>query len=367
MEEKNNDMISFANIVKLLLSKKRLIICIALIVALLAGALGAIFSPGNTYGADIDFYVSGGTLDERMLSLLRSKLFTEKLLLDENGLTGDKNSETYKAALSAKEAYGKVLDEQKELKIQLEAMPVVVSGAEKLYEEKREAYEDTYNIFNTYMSVYLPENANSTKRDEYAAAVNEALAEKNKAEAAYSQVLSAYQSVLLRQQSISLELQSLKDEMDVSTEVVLAPWRQLKETRMDMETLMESISYEYPGGDTNKSFISVSVAIEKDMALANAAVDRIIDILPEFVAENVTTAKESTEEPACTLADTMYEVELINPFGRVIEGVKYGLLSGIAVAVLVALAIVGVALIKLTLSADGEAAESNENKDEISE
>ena len=94
------------DLLKVLLSKIKLIVCIALIATFIGGALGAIITllGKRDFGTQVEFYITRGASDSQILHLLASERFAEKLLLDENGLPENTSGAEYDAAIAAKEA-----------------------------------------------------------------------------------------------------------------------------------------------------------------------------------------------------------------------------------------------------------------------
>ncbi len=343
MEEKT---ITLAEIIKILVSGGKKILCFTLIAIILAGSLGAIFAPGKTYGAELDFYVSSATVDSRMLSLLGSKLFAEKLLLDENGLTGDKSSTDYLTALAAKEAYEAKVLEKAKMTEQLATLPLEESEALSAFKAK----ESTFNaIRDTYL--LLDSTANETVKKDLRQQMDAAQAAMQAAEAVHAEKGAALKEARNTIRTIEFDINTLKEDMTVKYDIALSSWRQSKETKKQIEILLDSVSY---GGDS--AFIEVEVAIKGDKSLATSVVDHIIRILPDFVVENITPLQEADDTPDCLLADTIYEVEEINKFNRVLGAIKYGLIAGVCVFILSCFVIVMIAIFKMSFDDEKESA-----------
>ncbi len=350
MEEKT---ITLAEIIKMLLNEGKKILCFTLIAVIIAGALGAILAPGKTYGAELDFYVSSATVDDRMLSLLSSKLFTEKLLLDSNGLTGDRSSKEYITALAAKKAYeAKVLEKEK-LTEQLETIPLEESEALSVFKAKESTF---YAIRETYL--LLESSASAEVKADLLRQMDEAQASMQEAQALHATKSAELKEARNTIRTIEFDINMLKEDMNVKYDIALASWRQSKEAKKQMDMLLDSISY-----DSNNSFIEVEVAIKGDDVFAESVVDHIISILPDFVVENVTPLPETDATPDCQLADTIYEVEEINKFNRILGAVKYGLIAGACVFILSCFAVVGIALLKMSFEQEKEAALPEGNPD----
>ncbi len=350
MEEKT---ITLAEIIKILVGGGKKILCFTLAALIIAGALGAIFAPGKTYGTELDFYVSSATVDSRMLSLLKSKLFAEKLLLDSNGLTGDKGSQEYISALAAKKAYEAKVTEKEKMTEQLETLPLEEAAALSDFQAK----EATFNaIRDTYL--LIESTATEEVKNDLKAQMQNAHEAMQAAEAVHTTKATELKEARNTIRTIEFDIKNLKEDMNAKYDTALASWRQSEDTKKQIEILLDSISY-----DGDSAFIEVEVAIKGDESLATSVVDHIIKLLPDFVVENVTHLPESDEIPECQLADTIYEVEQINKFNRVFGALKYGLIVGACVFVLACFAVIGIALLKMSFEQEKELALPEGTKD----
>ena len=97
--------ITWVDILKMLAKKAKLIAWITLLALVLGAAagVGVAMVSNATYGTQVEFYISSEERNSYILSLISSDSFSEKLLLDENGLPEtDKGSNAYNEALAAK-------------------------------------------------------------------------------------------------------------------------------------------------------------------------------------------------------------------------------------------------------------------------
>ena len=186
-QKKELDLI---DLLKVLLSKIKLIVCIALIAAFVGSALGAVITliGKRDFGTQVEFYMSSGDPDSRVLHLLASERFAEKLLLDENGLPKNMPGADYDAALKAKKEADAAEEALIEAKKTAKQAPRELAVVQKTYEEKSRAYEDIYNLLSVYQGAgdkiaETPEHAEKIKN--YEALVEAAKIEKENAEKAY--------------------------------------------------------------------------------------------------------------------------------------------------------------------------------------
>ena len=190
-----NDELDLLDILKIIFSKAKLLICIALLAAIIGGALGGAITllAKREYGTQVEFYITPNSTDSNVLHLLASERFAEKLLLNENGLPENRSGADYDAALAAKlesDAAAKALTDAK--KLSREA-PRALAIAQKNYEEKQKAYDDIYNLLSVYKSATSDKIAEDPehvqKMKQYEADLEAAKLEKKEAEENYEKII----------------------------------------------------------------------------------------------------------------------------------------------------------------------------------
>ena len=337
----HNDEIDLLDILKILFSKAKLLICITLLAAIVGGLLGGavtLFGKSD-YGTTVEFYITPNSTDSNVLHLLASERFAEKLLLDENGLPENRSGEQYEAALAAKlesDAAAKALVEAKKLS---KEAPRTLAIAQKTYEEKQKAYEDAYNLLNIYKgatSDKIAEDAEHIqKMKQYEADLETARLEKKQAEEDYYTASQLALEATHNLESAKEAAASAKQTADEMAEDILEQWREEEKNKKKISLINESISYKYidvetadksTGETTNRQFLIVSIEVEKDEALAKRLLANMRDKLPTFVVENTETSDDAPET-VCTLISTAAEIENLSKNSLVKEIVKFALIT----------------------------------------
>lgn len=341
-QKKELDLI---DLLKVLLSKLKLIICIALIAAFVGSALGAVITliGKRDFGTQVEFYISSGDPDSQILHLLSSERFAEKLLLDENGLPANMTGEDYDAALKAKQEADAAAEVLVEAKKAAKEAPRELAVAQKTYEEKSKAYDDVYNILSVYQSagdkvVETNPEEHFAKMKRYEALAETAKAEKEAAEKAYyeaSQKSLAANHTLEAAKEAVTKTKKISDDL---AEKILEVWRDQDGIREKISTINESVEYKYIGVDqsnkntTEKSanqFLVASIAVPADEELAKMLLDSLCEKLPAYVEES-TDSINSDEEPDCILLSTAAKIENLAKNSLVKEIIKYAAISTIA-------------------------------------
>ena len=330
------------DLLKILLAKVKLIVCIALVAAILGGAFGFAFTliGNHDFGTRIEFYITPNAPDSQILHLLSSERFAEKLLLDENGLPEGSSGAEYDAALAAKlesKAADLALAEAKKAS---KSAPRELAAIQKTYEEKQRAYDDAYNLLSVYQSASdeiakQPDHVEKMKK--YEAAVEAAKAEKEIAEKAYyvasQKALEATNNLEAAKENAS-NARKLADDL---AEEILKVWREQSQNKKKISKINQSLKYGYiedastknSENTANRQFLVVSISVEKDEQLANMLLDNLCDKLPAYVEENTDT-QDSIEETECILISTAAEIEDLGKNSLVKEIIKYALISAIA-------------------------------------
>lgn len=329
------------DLLKILLAKIKLIVCVALVAAILGGAFGFAFTliGNHDFGTKIEFYITPNAPDAQILHLLSSERFAEKLMLDENGLPEGSAGPEYDAALAAK-LESKAADiALAEAKRESKSAPRELAAIQKTYEEKQKAYDDVYNLLSVYQSASdeiakQPDHIEKMKK--YEAAVEEAKADKEIAEKAYyaasQKALEATNNLEAAKENAS-NARKLADDL---AEEILKVWREQAQNKKKISMINESLKYDYIASsskdsedDANRQFLVVSISVEKDEQLAKMLLDSLCEKLPEYVEENTDT-QDSIEETECILISTAAEIEDLGKNSLVKEVIKYSLIAMIA-------------------------------------
>ena len=363
-----NDELDLLDIIKILLSKAKLLICITLLAAIIGGALGgAITLLGiREYGTQVEFYITPNSPDSNVLHLLASERFAEKLLLDENGLPENRSGAEYEAALAAKheaDAAAKALTEAKKLS---KEAPRALAIAQKNYEEKQKAYEDVYNLLNIYKSATSDKIAEDPehvqKMKQYEADLETAKQAKKIAEEEYYAASQTDLEATHKLEAAKEAAASARKKADDLAEDILEQWREEAKNKKKISLINESLSYKYidvetadkaTGETTNRQFLIVSISVERDEALAKRLLCNIRDRLPVFVEENIDTSN-SDEETVCTLISTAAEIENLSKNSLIKEIVKFALISAFMALAVTCIVVVWVGMSKKSPAAKEE-------------
>lgn len=371
----HNDEIDLLDIIKILFSKAKLLVCIALLAAIVGGVLGGAFTllGKREYGTQVEFYITPNSNDSNVLHLLASERFSEKLLLDENGLPENRSGEDYDAALAAKIASDEAaaaLVKARELSKQA---PRDMAIAQKTYEEKQKAYDDVYNLLNVYKSatsdkiVEDPEHVQKMKQ--YEADLEKARIEKKQAEEAYYAASQTSLQAAHELEAAREKAASAKATADKLAEDILEEWREEAQNKKKISLINESISYKYidvetpdkaTGETTNRQFLIVSISVEKDEALAKRLLSNMRDKLPLYVEENM--ENDSDTETTCTLISTAAEVENLSKNSLVKEVAKFALITSF-----MSLAVACIVVVWVGVKKRSHVSENTEEKNDDSE
>ena len=363
-----NDEFDLLDIIKILLSKAKLLICITLLSAIIGGALGgAITLLGiREYGTQVEFYITPNSPDSNVLHLLASERFAEKLLLDENGLPENRSGAEYEAALAAKheaDAAAKALTEAKKLS---KEAPRALAIAQKNYEEKQKAYEDVYNLLNIYKSATSDKIAEDPehvqKMKQYEADLETAKQAKKIAEEEYYAASQTALEATHKLEAAKEAAASARKKADDLAEDILEQWREEAKNKKKISLINESLSYKYidvetadkaTGETTNRQFLIVSISVERDEALAKRLLCNMRDRLPVFVEENIDTSN-SDEETVCTLISTAAEIENLSKNSLVKEIAKFALITAVMALAVTCIVVVWVGMSKKSPAAKEE-------------
>ena len=329
------------DLLKILLAKIKLIVCVALIAAILGGAFGFAFTliGNHDFGTQIEFYITPNAPDSQILHLLSSERFAEKLMLDENGLPAGYSGAEYDAALAAKLESKAADAAYAEAKRASKMAPRELAAIQKTYEEKQKAYDDVYNLLSVYQSASdeiakQPEHIEKMKK--YEAAVEAAKEEKVIAEKAFYVASQKALEVTNNLEAAKEAATNARKVADDLAEEILKVWREQSQNKKKISMINESLKYNYISDtssknteDVSRQFLIVSISVEKDEELANMLLDSLCDKLPAYVEENTST-EDSIEETECILISTAAEIEDLGKNSLVKEVIKYALIATIA-------------------------------------
>ena len=340
----NKGELDLLDLLKMLFAKWKTILCVALIAAIIGGALGAAITllGKRNFGTQVEFYITPSSPDSHILHLLSSERFAEKLLLDENGLPENAQGEDYDAALEAKRAYDEANKKLAEAKKASKEASRELAVAQKTYEEKQKTYEDAYNLLAVYKGasdIEAGTDKHKAKIAEYESAVSETKAEKESAEKAYYE---ASQKVLEINHSLEAAKENstnAKKTADELSEKILTVWRNQDGNKEKISRINESITYNYidveqtqsEGADQQnvRQFLVAEISVQKDEELAKSLLANMCEKLPAYVEEN-SIDTETVEETECILISTAAEIENLAKNSLAKDIIKFALIALVA-------------------------------------
>ena len=376
-EKLQNEELSLLGLLKILLSKIKILILVLLCGGLLGGAIGFATSYNVYYwGTNMEFYVnpvrpekdddanltSGSTYGvygaygkhvmDNIIRLLNSESFGELLILN-----GEVLPET-----------GKWVDplNEKEVALGLDDKIIEADAVYKVALEKQNDYlalntekTDAYNIYNAAMKKLNPiwlkhfnndEVANSSfNEDEYLRLknvlnddyLNEAYNEMKVAENIYNdkkEAAAGAKEIYLAAAKISEA--KIKD--------ALTAWRKTKSYQEQLSFILDSVEFSYVQDkkdlenavDLARSFIYVELSVlgEDSQAFAEDLLTCVQAELPKYVCEKM-IIPDGYASTSCTQITTVSDISLMNEGYILKQSIKFALLLA-AIAVVVACVVV---------------------------
>ncbi len=312
-EVRTDEGVSLLDIVKLLLHKIKLLILVGILGAILGGAYAVYTTVDlNYYGTTVQFYVNprrddDGSVDmesnysvygaygqhvmDNMVKLLDSDSFTEVLMLD--GKTLPVASDWATAAEDKNLKFSeKLLAAQEAIDAANESVAIAKTATEYSYQMAIDHGEDsaTAKTWATFAE---------EKTEESKVKLAEAAAAKSVAMEAWSKT-SAYKSALSRYRgAISYRFVSAGESTTAS--------------------------------GLARSFIYVDISTLNDVALANDALRRVKEYVPEYIEENM-TVPGGYDGTNCIRTTRTDDVRMTNPGYTRTQAIKYAMFFGVAAA-----------------------------------
>lgn len=370
------DQLTFADIIKMFRGKLKIIICVALIAAIIGGAAGVFstcfFIPA---GADIKFYLNPGANTQTLLQHLKSDSFAERLLLNEyglpddpTGLTGYKEAEdAVKEMLSARETVIELDKKLTNFNYAISTEPdakdyekITFNEIDKRHSELVAQYEKYYALLEVYKSAFSDKVADQPshieKTQEYEDAVAKALDELEDYRNNYYYPKTIQKTALIDEfNRARADLKEKRDTADEKVEIVLAQWRNDPEVQRIVSIIRESVTYKYATiveddiikdsanvneveQNTNFSFLEISVNVSNDKEAAQLIVEKIKERTPDFIILNLEKLT-GVAEAKCTLISTFAEAKKIGQ-ESVIKNILIFAAIAAAVVVVIACAVI---------------------------
>ena len=350
MEETVQNEISLMDIMKMLVKKIKLLLCVTLIAVVVGAALGGVLTFNKKYyGTKARFYLSAKASDTQILDLLESGSFAETLLLNEYNLpvTVYGTQEEYNVAVEkskAVQAAEKTVEAAE--KAGEEAKKVVLEKQEN-YEQALKNYEIAFQVLGAYTT------PNQQVIDEFETARSALKSNDEKNPGATKQLEDA--KLNLKDAKTDLkeaeaDLQTKQAEFESASKKIMTAWRADKKVKKQMETIEKSVSYSYSGGsDKATNSLDVGISVLKDKAFAKTLYENIKAKVPAFVEKNLHVEEKIIQKDGKTetviedvevsFLSTFNEVEQLNEGETLKKMITYGLILGI-VALLVACVVV---------------------------
>lgn len=356
-QSKSTDQVTVVDVIKMFRGKLKLLICIALIGAIVGGALGVLISEMSaSYGATVNFYLTTQDGTKALLPLLQSEAFAEKLLLDENGLPpkAECNAADYDAALAAINAHNEAREVKRELARQLALFPYEFAFVEEKFSSLAQEYSRVFNLLNTYKSAPIEQITDDKNHAEQVAKCEAMLAkietERNDYKTNVYDVKMAEKLDLEQKLAVAKRLVTdTRYEEEEALEKVLAPWREQESVREMIDLIQESVTYEYAKfiddveTDTtenqNAAFLIINVVVNDGEENAEYIIDRLKSRTPTFVQKNIERLT-GANEPRCTLISTFVETHRIDESGIVTSAVVYGVIGAIVLVAFASIVII---------------------------
>lgn len=343
-----NDALYLSDLWKIFASKWKMYVIVAVLAAILGGVYG--FFKTNfevTYDTVISFNLSPSDSTDALLYNLQSEMFSEKLLLEENGLPPKDqcNEKDYNAALKAIKEFEDTRAEKAELKKKLDG--VQTSVEENHYNNLLKEYNRIFEVLSVYKQAAVESIADEAQHKAMIAEYEENLKlAEEELNRYFNEVYYPKMEEKLKLQTsynlISLELKEKRTAAESAIEKVVSVWREDKDVKNKIQIINDSATYEYakllvPNTSEknldevvdvhNKGYIKITLSVCNDEEFANLLVERYKSRVPEFVEKHMEEITGTTSAK-CTL---------ISPFSTVKEKKASSISNMIKLAVLFAI------------------------------
>ena len=365
MEEKlqKEEGISLLDILRLLLSKIKLLI----LVVIIGGVLGGSFAVWRTidinyHGTEIQFYVnpdkpketSGGSqfgvygaygrhVMDNMVKLLSSESFTEHLILDTKPVPDTRqtwsitrNNVVEKTTITA-ELNGLITVAQ-------EAISKANKQKEEYLAEQTKAKDALKNLQDVWVDeVMQTESAFWT----FSEIAYQQLLKNNAASSKLIAAYNTYDSARNNAETEKGEYDEALLDAETKTDATLAKWRDTDQYKTSLAQYSGKISYSYLGETDNfddannlaRSFIYVKISVLNNEDFANTLREKVINVVPAYVETHM-AIPDGYEGTNCQRITRSDEIHLTNLHYTTNQAIKYGVLFAVAAAVIACAAII---------------------------
>ena len=359
-EQIQTEGLSLTNILKLFLSKIKLLIIVLICGGIVGGAFGFIRTNGvNYYGTSLEFYINpespedsvnsestygvygayGKHVMDNMIKLLSSEIFAEKLILNgadvpEKDTWGATNEEN--ATLNA------LIDTAKPDVAAYKAAQAALQTANSEKTAAELAFNKAYTELKNEWTSLFGDSFTQSKYDDL-----------DTTNPDYSDLKTLYEEcdrldgeVKAAEKSVASckeDLATKKAAYESTVKPVLAAWRKTDAYKASLQQYREAVSFSYVGNDESvedaadlaRSFIYVNINVlgDANKAFAEDLMTRIQVQVPAYVSENmiVPTGYSGTR---CIEITTTSGIVHTNPSYTSSSVIKFGLLGGAAALVI---------------------------------
>ncbi len=364
--------------------KLKFIICIALVAAIIGAAAGvAVSQISVTYDGDVEFYISPGDNAHKLLPLLQSDSFAEKLLLDEYGLPldADKNSLEYTEAKEAVIAANEARKHKQELVKEYEKLPYELAIVEDNYKKLSQKYNSIFEELSIYKNAEAGnglESLDPTHKAKVAELEAELEAAKNERdEYSANEYFPIVQKKLKMEQDIDsadIDLKEKREEAEEKAEKLLASWRENEEIKEKISVIRKSVKYEYAKilddksgsadvNNLNQAFLVVSLSISNNRELANEILTAIKEKLPDYAEKNIEIITD-TDDAECKIVSTFASIESSASSNTVSNAVTYAAIAALLAVLAYIFAVVIKNMLGNTISAENVPSQKNSGSEQ---
>lgn len=376
---RNNSPLSLAEVLGMFKGKLKIFVALILVTAIVAAALSFILLNVNAkYGATLTFYLTPGDSTNALLSLLQSESFSEKLLLDSNGLPpkDECDPDDYDAAMAAINELNAARIEKRELRKELDFLPSEIAVITEKHRELLDVYNRAYELLDSYLSLPSDGMINSERLSlisECERQLSAASAELHEyEETVYNPALQRQSELNDEYTKVSRRVLDARANAERLTEVVVAPWRNSASVRKSIKQIQSSVTFEYLKFDEakieydekniNAAFLIVTVSLSKDESIANEIFEALKERTPSYVEYNIERLVGSTE-PKCSLLTPYSDSHNLNRDDLVSKVIVITILAVVVMFLLICLVVIVLGTAKRSssepLSNDTESNKSN--------
>lgn len=376
MEEKlqKEEGISLMDIVRLLLSKIKLLILVVIIGGLLGGSFAIWrYVKVDYYGTEVQFYVNpdkpkesseGGSqfgvygaygrhVMDNMVKLLSSESFTEHLILETKPIPNAKDpskgqswkeSTRYGEKDVTEELNALIEDAKKAIEVDSPAAFEAAKEYQKLAEDKLAALQTSWAATIPTLDLPFTLSPSYFTFSEYLYSILEDyISEDSQLQQDYDAYILAKEEAAKKSED-ALAMEHIAEE---KTEKALEKWRTTTEYKTQLTKYSGKISYSYLGETDNtddannlaRSFIYVKISVLNDKYFAMELHQKVIKVVPSYVEEHM-AIPDGYEGTNCQRITRSDEIHLTNLHYTTNQAIKYGILFAAVAAVVACVVII---------------------------